>query len=101
MSLCLPLVKYGPPVWTVFTRQDAGVNVRSTDSPWSATMSDPNGLAEMNDGAVQQCDGCGKRYSISELVPIGDSSIRVCVGCYTDATALVLTNAVSSVGPQV
>ena len=37
------------------------------------------------------CDGCDQRYRASELSPIGDGSIKVCLECYSAATAMVRT----------
>src|SRR3989442_8474223 len=37
------------------------------------------------------CDGCDQRYPASELSPIGDGSIKVCLECYSAATAMVRT----------
>jgi hypothetical protein len=39
----------------------------------------------------EQCAGCGRLHMDSELMPIGDGSIRVCRACYRIATAMVLT----------
>ncbi len=38
----------------------------------------------------ESCDGCVHLHPVSELIPIGDGSIRVCRACYADATAMVL-----------
>lgn len=41
--------------------------------------------------APERCDGCGESLTGSQLLPIGDGSIRVCEKCYTVATAMVST----------
>ena len=54
-------------------------------------MADPlcfQGIQEVE--AQERCDGCVRFHAVSELVAIGDGSIRVCRACYADATAMVL-----------
>jgi hypothetical protein len=41
----------------------------------------------------EQCDGCGVIRLASELIPIGDGSVKACERCYADATAMVFTKA--------
>jgi hypothetical protein len=42
---------------------------------------------------LEQCDGSGLTRLASELIPIGDGSIKACETCYAHATAMVFTKA--------
>jgi hypothetical protein len=51
-------------------------------------------LGANDDGEIpEQCDGCGQTRLASELIPIGDGSIKACETCYSEATAMVFTKA--------
>jgi hypothetical protein len=55
------------------------------------THEDLGGNAEAE--ILEQCDGCGQTRLASELIPIGDGSIKACETCYAGATAMVFTKA--------
>jgi hypothetical protein len=50
---------------------------------------DLSGLEEREEQG--ECDGCGQSSPLSELLPVGDGSIKVCDACYGAATATVFT----------
>ena len=56
-------------------------------------MPKPIRVDEIQGGEVQEtCDGCVQLHRASQLVPVGDGSIKVCGACYVKATAMVLTS---------
>jgi hypothetical protein len=57
-------------------------------------MAEPVSAHQKQHGEVEQtCDGCVQFHPSSELVPVGDGSIKVCEGCYAQAILVVVTAA--------